>query len=112
MFIGSLNLDPMAVYNNTEIGVVITQMEISNEMGEWFDQNIDKIAFRLDKYGIVHSTVGRVSFAKEKLAENADELMSTLIRMKPSSAKGTYIKSVAVASTMSPGIKIDPKSFI
>ena len=70
-----------------------------------------KIAFRVDKYGIIHSTVGRVSFSKDKLTENADELLSTLNRMKPSSAKGAYFKSVSVASTMSPGIKIDPKSF-
>ncbi len=70
-----------------------------------------KIAFRVDKYGIIHSTVGRVSFSHDKLTENADELLSTLTRMKPSSAKGTYFKSVSVASTMSPGIKIDPKSF-
>jgi large subunit ribosomal protein L1 len=70
-----------------------------------------KISFRVDKYGIIHSPVGRVSFTKEKLSENASELMTTLIRMKPSSAKGTYIKSLAVASTMSPGIKIDAKSF-
>jgi len=70
-----------------------------------------KISFRVDKYGIIHSPVGRVSFTKEMLSENADELMTTLIRMKPSSAKGIYIKSLAVASTMSPGIKVDTKSF-
>jgi len=70
-----------------------------------------KISFRVDKYGIIHSPVGRVSFTKENLSENATELMTTLIRMKPSSAKGIYIKSLAVASTMSPGIKIDTKSF-
>jgi len=70
-----------------------------------------KIAFRVDKYGIIHSPVGRVSFTKENLSENASELLTTLIRMKPSSAKGIFVKSVAVASTMSPGIKVDPKSF-
>lgn len=70
-----------------------------------------KIAFRVDKYGIIHSTVGRVSFSQDKLTENADELLTTLNRMKPSSAKGEYFRSVSVASTMSPGIKIDPKSF-
>ena len=69
-----------------------------------------KIAFRVDKYGIIHSTVGRVSFTPEKLAENAQELLGTLEKMKPASAKGTYMKSVTVASTMSPGIKIDTKS--
>ncbi len=70
-----------------------------------------KIAFRVDKFGIVHSSVGRVSFTPEQLAENAHELVSTLVRMKPSSAKGIYMKTVSVASTMSPGITVDPKSF-
>ncbi|MDF1695608.1 MAG: 50S ribosomal protein L1 [Saprospiraceae bacterium] len=69
-----------------------------------------KIAFRVDKYGIIHSSIGRVSFTPEKLAENAQELLGTIEKMKPSSAKGTYMKSVTVASTMSPGIKIDTKS--
>lgn len=69
-----------------------------------------KIAFRLDKYAIVHASIGRVSFTPEKLADNANELLGTLVRLKPSSAKGTYMKSVTVASTMSPGIKVDPKS--
>ncbi|MEM9548074.1 MAG: 50S ribosomal protein L1 [Bacteroidota bacterium] len=69
-----------------------------------------KIAFRVDKYGIIHSPIGRVSFTPEKLAENAQELLGTLEKMKPASAKGTYMKSVTVASTMSPGIKIDTKS--
>lgn len=70
-----------------------------------------KIAFRVDKFGIIHSSIGRVSFSPEKLAENAKELLTTLVRMKPSSAKGTYMKSITAASTMSPGVKIDPKSF-
>lgn len=69
-----------------------------------------KISFRVDKYGIVHSSIGRVSFSPDKLVENANELLSTIQRMKPASAKGTYMKSVTVASTMSPGIKIDTKT--
>ena len=69
-----------------------------------------KIAFRVDKYGIIHSSIGRVEFNAEKLADNAQELLGTLIKMKPSSAKGIYVKSVTVASTMSPGIKVDPKT--
>ena len=69
-----------------------------------------KISFRVDKYGIIHSSIGRVSFTPEKLTDNANELLGTLLRMKPSSAKGNYVKSVTVASTMSPGIKVDPKS--
>ncbi len=68
-----------------------------------------KIAFRVDKYGIIHSSVGRVSFSAEQLNDNANELISTLVRMKPSTAKGIYMKSVTIASTMSPGIKVDIK---
>ena len=70
-----------------------------------------KIAFRVDKYGIIHSPVGRVSFTAEKLTENAAELLNMILKMKPSSAKGIYMKSINIASTMSPGISIDPKSF-
>jgi large subunit ribosomal protein L1 len=69
-----------------------------------------KIAFRVDKYGIIHSPVGRVSFTADKLTDNARELLVTIERMKPSSAKGAYMKTLSVASTMSPGIKIDPKT--
>ncbi len=69
-----------------------------------------KISFRVDKYGIIHSSVGRVSFTAEKLVENASELIKLIDKMKPSSAKGIYMKSISVASTMSPGIKIDPRS--
>lgn len=69
-----------------------------------------KIAFRVDKQAIIHSTVGRVSFSAEKLTQNANELLSTIVKLKPSSAKGTYIKSISVASTMSPGIWIEPKN--
>jgi len=69
-----------------------------------------KIAYRADKFGIVHNSVGRVSFTPQQLTENANELILLLMKIKPSSAKGTYMKSVTVASTMSPGIKIDIKS--
>lgn len=70
-----------------------------------------KIAFRVDKFGIIHSSIGRVSFSADKLAGNAMELLLILNKMKPASAKGIYMKSITVASTMSPGIKID-RSFI
>jgi len=70
----------------------------------------EKISFRVDKYGIIHASVGRVSFTPEKLVDNANELIGTLLKMKPSTAKGTYVKSITVASTMSPGIKVDAKS--
>jgi large subunit ribosomal protein L1 len=69
-----------------------------------------KISFRVDKYGIVHASVGRVSFSPDKLVDNANELLGALQRLKPSSAKGTYMKTVSVAGTMSPGIKIDIKT--
>lgn len=69
-----------------------------------------KISFRVDKAGIIHASVGRVSFTPEKLVDNANELLSTLVKLKPSSAKGTYMKSVTIASTMSPGIKVDAKT--
>jgi large subunit ribosomal protein L1 len=69
-----------------------------------------KIAFRVDKFGIVHASIGRVSFSREKLAENAGELLSTLVKMKPATAKGIYMKTIAIASTMSPGIKVDPRT--
>lgn len=70
-----------------------------------------KISFRVDKYGIIHAPLGRVSFDATKLQDNAKEVLGTLNKMKPSSAKGIYMKSVTIASTMSPGIKVDPKSF-
>jgi large subunit ribosomal protein L1 len=69
-----------------------------------------KIAFRADKTGIVHCSVGRVGFSVDQLAENANEVLQTLNKMKPSTAKGTYMRSITVASTMSPGIHVDVKS--
>jgi large subunit ribosomal protein L1 len=68
-----------------------------------------KIAFKVDKAGIIHASIGRVSFAPEKIAENALELINTLVRMKPSTAKGIYLKGISMASTMSPGIIVDTK---
>lgn len=70
-----------------------------------------KIAFKVDKAGIVHASIGRVSFTPEKLAQNSQELISALVRLKPSTAKGIYLKAVSMASTMSPGITVDTKSF-
>ena len=69
-----------------------------------------KIAFKVDKVGIIHASIGRVSFSVEKIAENSQELINAIIRLKPSSSKGTYLKGVSMASTMSPGIIIDTKS--
>ena len=70
-----------------------------------------KIAFKIDKAGIIHASIGRISFTPEKIAENSMELINAIIKAKPSTAKGTYLKGVSMASTMSPGITIDTKSF-
>ena len=69
-----------------------------------------KIAFKVDKVGIIHASIGRVSFSVEKIAENSQELINAIMRLKPSSSKGTYLKGVSMASTMSPGIIVDTKS--
>jgi large subunit ribosomal protein L1 len=69
-----------------------------------------KIDFKVDKTGIVHSSVGKVSFTTDKIIENAREFLTTIIKLKPASAKGTYVKSIYLSSTMSAGIKVDPKS--
>ena len=69
-----------------------------------------KIDFKVDKNGIVHSSIGKVSFTPEQMKENAREFVNTLIKLKPATAKGTYIKSIYLSSTMSPGVKVDPKS--
>jgi large subunit ribosomal protein L1 len=69
-----------------------------------------KIAFKVDKAGIIHASIGRVSFEPNKIAENAQELINTLVRMKPATAKGIYLKGISMAATMSPGLIIDTKS--
>jgi len=69
-----------------------------------------KIDFKVDKYGIVHTSVGKVSFTEDKLVENAKEFINTLLKLKPTAAKGTYVKSIYLSSTMSLGVQIDPKS--
>ncbi len=69
-----------------------------------------KIDFKVDKAGIVHTSIGKISFTPEQIYQNAKEFIATVIKLKPSAAKGTYIKSIYLSSTMSKGIKIDPKS--
>ena len=71
-----------------------------------------KIAFKVDKAGIIHASIGRVSFGAEKIAENSQELINAIIKLKPSSAKGIYLKGVSLASSMSPGIAVDTKTFV
>ena len=68
-----------------------------------------KIDFKVDKNGIVHSSIGKMSFTPEQMKDNAKEFINTLIKLKPAAAKGTYIKSIYLSSTMSPGIKVDTK---
>jgi len=69
-----------------------------------------KIDFKVDKAGIIHASVAKISFDKDKIVDNATELIQTIVKLKPTSAKGTYIKSIYLSSTMSPGVQIEPKS--
>jgi large subunit ribosomal protein L1 len=98
-------LGPRGLMPNPKTGTVT--MEVGKAVQE---VKAGKIDFKVDKYGIIHSSVGKVSFDAEKIVENARELLQTIIKLKPSSAKGTYVKSIYISSTMSPGIQIEPKS--
>ena len=98
-------LGPRGLMPNPKSGTVT--MDVGTAVA---DVKKGKVAFRVDKYGIIHSPIGRVSFSAEKLEENAQEMISILVKMKPSSAKGIYVKSISIASTMSPGVSVDPKS--
>ncbi len=99
-------LGPRGLMPNPKTGTVT--MEIGKAVEEVKKGKID---FKVDRYGIIHTAVGKVSMDKAKLVENAKELMATINKLKPAAAKGTYVLSVYISSTMSPGIKIDPKSF-
>ena len=98
-------LGPRGLMPNPKTGTVTADVGAAVE-----EIKKGKISFRVDKYGIIHTSVGRVSFSPENLVDNANEFLQTLQRMRPSSAKGTYMRSITVASTMSPGIKVDPKT--
>jgi large subunit ribosomal protein L1 len=106
--IGALGriLGPRGLMPNPKTGTVT--MEVGKAVT---DAKGGKIDFKVDKAGIIHASVGKVSFDVNKLAENANELMQTIMKLKPSSAKGAYVKSVYLSSTMSPGISIDTKGF-
>jgi large subunit ribosomal protein L1 len=84
-------------------------MEIGKAIAEVKSGKID---FKVDKFGIIHTSIGKVSFEADKIAENAKEFMSMINKLKPTAAKGTYIKSISLSSTMSPGIQVEPKSFV
>ena len=98
-------LGPRGLMPNPKTGTVT--MDIGKAVEE---VKAGKIDFKVDKYGIVHAGIGKVSFEGTKIRENANEIIQTLIKLKPSAAKGTYIKSIYLSSTMSPGIQIDAKS--
>ncbi len=98
-------LGPRGLMPNPKSGTVT--MEIGKAVK---DVKMGKIDFKVDKYGIVHTSIGKVSFTAEKIVENAREFIQTIIKLKPTAAQGTYIKSIYLSSTMSPGIKLDPKA--
>ncbi|GGB75965.1 50S ribosomal protein L1 [Flavobacterium suaedae] len=98
-------LGPRGLMPNPKTGTVT--MDVAKAVGE---VKAGKIDFKVDKTGIVHAAIGKVSFDAEKIADNANEIIQTLIKLKPTAAKGTYIKSMYMASTMSPAIALDPKA--
>lgn len=100
-------LGPRSLMPNPKTGTVT--MEVGKAVSE---VKAGKIDFKVDKNGIVHSAIGKVSFEGAKIKENANELIQTLVKLKPSSAKGTYIRSVYISATMSPSIQIDAKSLV
>ena len=105
--IGALGkiLGPRGLMPNPKTGTVV--MDIGKAVQE---VKAGKIDFKVDKYGIVHTSVARISFANDKILENAKEVIQTIIKLKPTAAKGTYMKSIYLSSTMSPGVQVDPKS--
>jgi large subunit ribosomal protein L1 len=105
--IGALGriLGPRGLMPNPKSGTVT--MDIGKAIQEVKQGKID---FKVDKFGIVHTSVGKVSFSPDKLIDNAREFVNTIIKLKPVAAKGTYIKSIYLSSTMSPGIQVEPKS--
>ncbi len=105
--IGALGkvLGPRGLMPNPKAGTV--SMEIGKAVS---DVKAGKIDFKVDKFGIIHASVAKVSFESDKINDNAKELISTIIKLKPTAAKGTYVKSIYLSSTMSLGVQVDPKS--
>lgn len=97
-------LGPRGLMPNPKSGTVT--MDVAKAVA---DVKGGKIDFKVDKYGIIHASVGRVSFDADKIKENASEMLQTIIKLKPASSKGIYVKSICVSGTMTPGIHIDPK---
>ena len=98
-------LGPRGLMPNPKTGTVT--MNIGQAVK---DVKAGKIDFKVDKYGIVHAAIGKASFESNQIVDNAKELIAALVKLKPSSAKGQYVKSVTLSSTMSPGVKVEPKS--
>ena len=100
-------LGPRNLMPNPKTGTVTN--DVANAIN---DVKGGKIAFKVDKVGIIHASIGRISFTPEKIAENCQELINAILKAKPSSSKGTYVRGVSMASSMSPGIVIDAKAFV
>ncbi len=100
-------LGPRGLMPNPKIGTVT--MDIAKAVGELKQGKID---FKVDKFGIIHAAIGKVSFDADKINDNAKEFLKTILKLRPSSAKGSYMESIHMSSTMSPSISIDDKSFI
>ena len=98
-------LGPRGLMPNPKTGTVT--MDVAKAVAE---VKAGKIDFKVDKYGIIHTSVGKVSFTPEQIVDNAKEVVNTIIKLKPSAAKGTYVLSIYLSTTMSPGIQVDPKS--
>jgi large subunit ribosomal protein L1 len=98
-------LGPRGLMPNPKSGTV--SMEIGKAVTEVKGGKID---FKVDKFGIVHTSIGKVSFTADKIADNAREFLQTIVKLKPAAAKGTYIKSISLSSTMSPGVRVDAKA--
>ena len=99
-------LGPRGLMPNPKSGTVT--MEVGKAVKE---VKMGKIDFKVDKAGIVHTSIGKASFSADQIADNAREFLHTLVKLKPSAAKGSYIRSIYISSTMSPGIKVDAKAF-
>ena len=100
-------LGPRGLMPNPKTGTVTN--DVANVIN---DVKGGKIAFKVDKVGIVHASIGRISFTPEKIAENSQELINAILKAKPSSSKGAYVRGISMASSMSPGIAIDTKAFV
>ena len=98
-------LGPRGLMPNPKTGTVT--MNVSQAVT---DVKAGKIDFKVDKYGIIHAAIAKASFESDKIVDNAKELIAALVKLKPSSSKGTYFKSITLSSTMSPGVKVEPKS--